>query len=265
MKLNSFFSRHPVFTVEELDGYLGDVNKKTRAVLLNYHRRNGRILPIRRGLYAVVPNGMDPESAPLDPYLLASKMTHDAVLAYHTALEFYGRAYSVYQRFFYLSGRPSQPVRFRSNEFRGILMPKALRDRGMESFGVESLERQGLQVRVTGLERTFVDVLDRPDLCGGWEEVWRSLESVEYFKLDQVVKYVQLLRKSTTAAKVGFYLEQHKDALMVEQQYLDELRKLVPRQPHYLERSRRNGGHLLREWNLIVPEEVIRRSWAEVL
>jgi len=264
MKLNNFFSRHSVFTVEELDGYLGDVNKKSRTVLLNYHRRNGRILPVRRGLYAVVPVGMNPESAPLDPYLLASKMTHDAVLSHHTALELHGRAYSVYQRFFYLSGRPSQPVRFRSYEFKGVLMPKALRDRGMGSFGVESLERQGLQLRVTTLERTLVDVLDRPDLCGGWEEIWRSLESVEYFKLDQVVEYVRLLGKSTTAAKVGFYLEQHKDMLMVDRRHLDELRKHIPRQPHYLERSRRNGGRFLSGWNLIVPEEVVKRSWAEV-
>ncbi len=34
-------------------------------------------------------------------------------------------------------------------------------------------------VRVTAFERTLVDVLDAPDLGGGWEEVWRSLEMVE--------------------------------------------------------------------------------------
>lgn len=164
----------------------------------------------------------------------------------------------------YLSGRPSQPVHFRNSEFMGVRMPKALRDTGMEHFGVEALERQGLQMRVTSLERTLVDVLDRPSLCGGWEEVWRSLESVEYFKLDLVVEYVRLLHKLTTAAKVGFYLEQHKDALMVDRRYLDELRKLTPRQPHYLERNKRSGGRLLPEWNLIVPEEVIQRSWADV-
>ena len=32
----------------------------------------------------------------VDPYLVAAKMTEDAVLAYHTALEFHGRAYSVH-------------------------------------------------------------------------------------------------------------------------------------------------------------------------
>jgi predicted transcriptional regulator of viral defense system len=76
--------------------------------------------------------------------------------------------------------------------------------------------RIGLPLRVTDIERTFVDVLDRPDLSGGWEEIWRSLESVEYVKTERVVEYALLLNKSTTVAKLGFFLEQHKDHLMVE-------------------------------------------------
>ena len=50
---------------------------------------------------------------------------------------------------------------------------------GEEHFGVLTTERAGMSLRVTNLERTFVDVLDRPLFSGGWEEVWRSLEAVE--------------------------------------------------------------------------------------
>ena len=49
------------------------------------------------------------------------------------------------------------------------------------------VDRAGLAVRVTSLERTLVDVLDRTDLSGGWEEIWRSLEMVEFFDLDVVI------------------------------------------------------------------------------
>jgi hypothetical protein len=52
-----------------------------------------------------------------------------------------------------------------------------------------------MELRVAGLERTLVDVLDRPDLSGSWEEIWRSLESVEFFDLDKVVEYALLRRK----------------------------------------------------------------------
>jgi predicted transcriptional regulator of viral defense system len=69
-------------------------------------------------------------------------------------------------------------VRFRGNEFRGVLFPKALREKEEELFGVNREDRAGLQVRVTSLERTMVDLLDRPDLSGGYEEIWRSWEEI---------------------------------------------------------------------------------------
>ena len=42
---------------------------------------------------------------------------------------------------------------------------------------------------------------------GGWKEIWRSLESVEFFDLDAVTDYLFKLASSVTVAKVGFYLE----------------------------------------------------------
>jgi predicted transcriptional regulator of viral defense system len=264
MKLDRFFAKHPVFTVEEFDEYLGKHNLYTRNALLTHHRKSGRIMAIRRGLYAVVPPGSSPESTRVDLFLLASKMTADAVLGYHTALEFHGKAYSVFNKLYYLSDRKSQPVQFRSYEFISVLIPKAIRGHPEELFGLENYERLGIDIRATNLERTFVDVMDRPDISGGWEEIWRSLESVEYFKLDEVVEYALLLGNATTASKVGFYLDQHRSELHVKDSQLDRLRNLRPRQPHYLDRNNRKGGQLVAAWNLVVPETVLNHTWEEV-
>ena len=268
MKLNEFLSQHAVFTVDELDRILserGSGKPNTRKSLLTYYRRQGRIVRVRRGLYATVPFGTDPESSPVDPYLVAAKMTADAVLAYHTALEFHGRAYSVYTRLHYISASKSLPLKFQSHEIRGVPVPNPLRVKGEEMFGVISHKRSGVEVRVTNLERTFVDVLDRPDLTGSWEEIWRSLESVEFFDLDQVVEYTLLLENATAAAKVGFFLEQHKGVLMVDHDHLNPLRKLRPRQPHYLIRGKRKGCQWVKDWNLMIPIEILNKSWGEVL
>jgi len=268
MKLNEFFARKPVFRLDEFVAFLdaeGPRSAKTRESLLTYYTKAGRILRIRRGLYVVVPPGLDPTSCPVDPYLVAAKMTNDAVLAYHTALEFFGRAHSVHHRFFYLTGRASRPVSFRNYKFRGILFPKKLRSHNRTTFGVLTAERTGVSVQVTSLERTLVDVLDRPKLSGSWEEIWRSLETVEFFDLDQVVEYALLLENATTVAKVGFFLEQHRQALMVDDAHLRDLQENRPRTPHYMARGDRKKGHLLSAWNLIVPPEVFQRSWREVL
>lgn len=268
MKVNEFLSRRDVFTVEELALFLsekGSGKPNTRKSLLTYYRNLGRIIPLRRGLYAVVPLGSRPESALVDPYLLAARITKDAVLAYHTALEFHGKAYSVYTRLCYVSAHKSLPLKFRDYEIRGVPVPKPLRAKGKEMFGVNSHKRSGVELRVTTLERALVDVLDRPELSGSWEEIWRSLESVEFFDLDQVVEYALLLENATTAAKVGFFLDQHREALMVEDAHLNPLRKLRPRQPHYLMRGKRKGGQWVKDWNLMIPTEILNKSWEEVL
>ena len=70
VRLNHFLQRHAVFTVDELDRFLSDRgsrNTSTRSSLLAYHRKQGRILHVRRGLYATVPWGMDPSSMTVDP------------------------------------------------------------------------------------------------------------------------------------------------------------------------------------------------------
>jgi predicted transcriptional regulator of viral defense system len=268
MKAEDFFHRRPVFTSEELSGFFASGKghgPRTQESLLAYHTKTGRVVRVRRGLYGVVPPGATPETYSFDPFLLAAKMTIDAVLAYHTALEVHGKAYSTHQYLAYLSSRPLRPVVFRSQLFRGVKFPQTLLRKGRENYGVVEMDRVGLKMRVTSLERTLVDVMDRPDLSGSWEEIWRSLELVEFFDLDKVVEYVLLLENATTAAKVGFFLEQHRETLMVGDAHLKRLHDLQPRKPHYLERGKRKAGRLATGWNLVVPKEVFERTWTEVL
>ena len=267
MNLEGFFARHPVFTVREIAASLDSEKprpSKATNSLLAYHTRAGHILRVRRGLYVTLPPGFSPDTYSPDPFLLAAKMTEDAVLAYYTALEFHGKAYSVSKNFTYATRKIPRPSNIGSFRFRAVQFPKALRLKGKEDYEVATAERAGLTVRVTTLERTLVDVLDRPSLSGSWEQIWRSLESVEFFDLRKVIEYAVLLGNATTAAKVGFFLDQHRDALMAKETHLKPLRDMKPRRPHYLERSKRHSGRLVQAWNLVVPESVINRSWAEI-
>jgi predicted transcriptional regulator of viral defense system len=157
------------------------------------------------------------------------------------------------------------PLTFQGHEFIRAPVPPDLLAEGEALFGVLRRNRSGVDLRVTSLERTLVDVLDRPDLSCSWEEIWRSLEAIEFFDLDQVIAYVLLLKNATTAAKVGFFLAQHKEALMVEDVHLEPLRMLRPRQPHYFVRGKRDDCRWVGDWNLMIPVEILNRSWEEVL
>ena len=71
------------------------------------------------------------------------------------------------------------------------------------------------------------------------------------------------LKSATVVVKVGFFLEQHRDKLMVEAVHLERLREHAPNQPCYLERSRRSAGKLVSSWNLVVPPAILDHAWQE--
>lgn len=261
-----FFDSTPVFTRAEFEAARASSasrSPRTTDSLLRRYVADGRLLRVRGGLYAVVLRGTDAAAAPADPYLVATKLASDATLAYHAALQFWGKAYSVWQRFHFFTETSTRALRFRGLEFVPVKVPAPLRGLQTADLRVTEQRHAGGTVRVTTLERTLVDVLDAPANAGGWEEVWRSLEMVEFFDLDAVISYTVKLGSALTAARVGFFLEQHRETLMVEDGHLDRLRQHRPRQPRYFD-ARRKPGKLLPFWNLIVPDDVLGRAWAEV-
>jgi predicted transcriptional regulator of viral defense system len=266
MKPADYFDRHPVFRFDDFAAVHaagGRRSRQTTASVLKQHVASGRLLHLRRGLYASVSRGTDPERYQVDPYLLATRLSPDGVVTGHAALQFHGKAYSLWNRFHYLTRTRQRRFTFREQEFVPVQAPPSLRHVADLGGGVQERPHAGGVVRVTTLERSLVDVLDAPESSGGWEEVWRSLEMVEFFDLDTVLAYTRTLGSALTAARVGFFLEQHREGLMVEAHHLAEFRSLAPAQPRYLD-ARREPGRLVKGWNLVVPERVLGRAWDEV-
>ena len=79
----------------------------TKESILAYHSRTGRIVRIRRGLYAAAPPGSDSALFPIDPYLNASRLARDSMLSHQTALQFRRRAHTVWQQLSYQATRPA--------------------------------------------------------------------------------------------------------------------------------------------------------------
>jgi predicted transcriptional regulator of viral defense system len=265
MKPREFFARHPVFThAEFVRAHAGQGRSEhTSNAALAQGVAAGRLVRVRKGIYAAVPPGVSVEAARPDPYLVATKLRDDAVVGYHSALEFHGRAYSTWSRVQYVTAARVRSFRFRGTEFVGEQAPAAVRDLPDFGGGVNVRPHAGGEVRVTSLERAVVDVLHAPDRGGGWEEVSRSLELIEFLDLNEVLAFTAKLRSALTAARVGFFLERHAEGWMVEEKHLAALAPHVPRQPSYLD-ARRKSGRLLFRWNLVVPEALLDRQWEEL-
>ena len=264
---HGFLARNPVFTLNDAARFLSERPLATpngRKRLLSYHKARGHIVAVRSGLYAAVPTGFTASSFVPDSFLIAARLTPDAVLAYHTALEFHGVAQSLWQERIVVASNPlSRPVRFQGIAYRTVAPPIPLLENRVTEMEVRTTERAGAVVRVTSLERTIVDVLDRPRLGGGWEEVWRSYESVPYLDLEAVVRYALALGNATTIAQVGYFLTSKQAEWMVEEQHLAPLRARRPMQPQYAQRGRHEPARLVKEWNILAPVSALVRSWED--
>jgi len=261
--METFLAYNQIFTIEEARIALGmEKSSSTLDNLLAYHLRQGHIIRIRKGLYYTIPRGADAKTHPVDPYLIASKMTTDATLGYHTSLGFHGKLHSLRNDFIYITQRKLKPpFVFRNTFFKGISIPKGTL--ANSDFGIEIVEYLGCKIRVTTLERIFVDILDRPNLIDNWEEIWRSLESIEYLNLQQVLAYAKLLNNATTYARVAFFLDQHRAALSLSDRDLVVFDTCIPKSPHYLDLHNKEPNQLVARWNLIVPKSLLHRTWEE--
>ncbi len=262
---NAFFSRHPVFTRDEFAAAHRDTSngtsRRTADALLRYHAAQGHIAPLRRALYAVVPDGDDSETFRPDTYLVASRLAPDAVLAYHTALEVHGIAQSLMHRVTVCTRAHLRTWTFRETTFKGVRPRRALNDHDRH---VITMNRLGLDLRVTDLERTVVDSLDRLDLAGGWDEVMRSLAHVRVLDAPAAAAYALQLGVAATAAKVGLFLHSRQDDLFVENTTLDLLTKALPSRPHRVERLPESRYKVVDRWKLSVPTEHYDPAWAEL-
>ncbi len=257
--ITEFLDVHPVFTLKDLQRSFG---VRQASDLVFYYKKKGRINAVKEGLYYTVKPGLNPTATTVDPYLLASRLTDDSVLSFHTALELLGYAHSQFNTFYFFSHRQSPARIFRGAHFRCVMVPQSLQKKSASLFGTEKTERLGVKITITGKERTLVEVLERPQFCGGFEEMYRSLEKMPFIQKEILHQYLDLRKQKNLFARAGYFLEQHREQFHIEESFLQLLERNKPVQPLYWDRSKK-GGILNKRWNLIVPVAVDKRKWEE--
>ena len=255
MKPAEFLHTHAIFSRDEFAAAMrlrGPSAPATLTKHLQTWRGDGRLYAVRRGVYLRLAKGQAPAGASVDPLALASRLAPDATLAYHTALEALGYAQSAFERLYFITWTKTRPLQFQDREYVPVRPRAAMR--GAKELFVVRLERAGLELRSTSLERTLVDVLDRPDLAGGMEEVWRSLGSVEALDFAALTRYAELVGRPLLNARLGYVLESHARRWLTPPKLLAALEAKRPAGPVYLDR--RQPGRLVRRWNLMVPPDM---------
>ena len=247
---HAFFSAHPVFRREEYARAVGHrPDDRVVSSMLTQHLKAGNIRRIARGVFAAVPAHAKASGWATDRFLAASRLKPDAVIAYHSALELHGAAYTDMPDVQAITG--GEPTVFGTPDFscRFVKEPAGF----VAKRDVAVLDRAGLQLRVTTLERTLVDVFDRLDLAGGAEELFNSLALVERVRTDELVRQVKGLDNAAAAGALGWWLESEQTRLGIPDKTLTSLRALKPKHPQYVLGAKKGDAKSVGAWNILVP------------
>ncbi len=253
-----FFSANPVFRRDEYAEAVGrHPQDRVVTAMLTQHLKAGNIKRIARSVFASVPKHADAATWSVDRFLAASRLRHGGTIAYHSALELHGYAYTEGHDLQVIA--QGEPGLFEVSGFTcQFISPPS----GFSSpEGVMVVDRLGQEVRVTTIERTIADLFDRYDLAGGAEELFNSLDLVVRIDALVLVRYVHARGKATAAGALGFWLEREQKRLNVPDAALETLRALMPRQPRYALGARAGEGKTAKDWNVILPDDVLERRF----
>ena len=233
--------------------------------MLAQHLQAGNIKRIARGVFASVPKHADSDKWSVDRFLAASRLRRSGIIAYHSALELHGYAYTEGHEVQVIA--PGQPGIMETADFscRFVKPPRGFtRKNGSLVDGVTVVDRMGLDVSVTTVERTIADLFDRVDLAGGAEELFNSLDLVARVDAAALVRYARALGNATAAGALGFWLEREQERLAIEDAALKDLRKLAPRQARYALGAKPGEGRTAKGWNVILPSGIVERHFEGV-
>ena len=258
-----FFSAHPVFDRAEYATAVGRrPDDKVVTAMLAQHLQAGNIKRIARGVFASVPKHADSAKWSVDRFLAASRLRRGGVIAYHSALELHGCAYTEGHEVQVIA--PGEPGLIETSDFscRFVKPPRGFaRKNGSLADGVMVLDRLGLDVSVTTIERTIADLFDRYDLAGGAEELFNSLDLVARVDAAALVRHARALGNAAAAGALGYWLEREQERLGIENAALQTLRALAPRQARYALGAKPGEGRTATGWNVILPLQVIERRF----
>ncbi|HWF99167.1 MAG TPA: hypothetical protein VN691_08250 [Steroidobacteraceae bacterium] len=249
---SAFFSAMPVFRRPEFAAACGrDPGDRAVTELLKYHLRAGNIRRIARGVFAT--------AGAIDRFLAASRLRIGAVIAYRSALELHGCAVTPTSEVQLIAW--GEPGLVRAGDFtcRFVSFP----NHRSPGEAVTAMDRNGLAVSVTTLERTLVDLFDRYDLAGGAEDLFRSLDIVVErevaLDIEALLEFAQRLDNATAAAALGYWLDCVRHRLGVTAAAVQALRALAPRHIRYGLGATPGHGRVATGWNVILPIDVVER------
>ena len=213
--------------------------------ILRRYKKLNFISQVRRDLYVVT--DLPTKQSLASKYEIASYISPSSYLSYHAALEYYGLAHQVFYEI-YISSKEE----FRNFDYEGISYTFCPSKTGV---GVTNPFTDSF-VKVTDLERTVIDCINRIDLSGGLEELVQCFAIITYVNENKLLHYLQQYNTKILYQKVGFMLRYFQKEMRLSDSFFDVCKKNMSNNTGFLTYKQESNTYF-KEWKLYAPENIL--------
>lgn len=198
---------------------LADVSRSYARKLAHDLHKKRWLQRIGRGRYLLIPAENGPEAVPeTNPFRIGSHLVEPYYFAYGTAANLHGlitqapRTYTIATTVD-TERELKEPISFRLVH----VVPRKF-------FGWEQAERYGATFKVSDLEKTVIDCLDRPDLTGGIGGIVQAIhEAKPRVDASNLADHVERFDNGSLAQRLGYLLEHVRPQDQVDDALIDVL------------------------------------------
>lgn len=194
-----------VFSFQDAVKIIGDVSNTKKALKAMIGK--GEISKIKRDLYAVIDLSTGDNFS--NRFIIASKITDNSFISYHSAFEFYGFYNQTYN-----TVQVSSLNRFSNFTYDGYNYSYYQTNSDIE---VEVI--QG--ARVTSIERTVVDSINMLGKVMDVEELIKCLDLIHIIKEEKIKNMLLYYDKDILYRKVGYILSFYKEEFDLSDSFFD--------------------------------------------
>lgn len=239
-----------IFTRNDLAGFVEEPKN-----LLDSLVRKKWILKIRKGIYLIAPfeaGELGADSFTVHSFVIASVLAEPYYVGYRSALNHHGLTDRTPPAVYVATTKPIHSRRILDAEYRFVTIPRK------KLFGIEEVEIEKREVKISSREKTIVDCLDHPEHSGGIEEVAKALhlarDEVDAAKL---VDFSRRLGNNAVIKRLGYIAETLELGKISRRLLGIEIRKgyslLDPTLP--------KGGRIKEKWRLVANTSIDPKRW----
>ncbi len=237
-----------------------DFSLKRARDILAILTKKGVLSRISKGQYVVIPSDVlyGRKGFVQDPYIVIDQFMKnsgkDYYIGFQSAAHLHGIAEQLPFRVRAAVLKQRKPFLVGETRIEFVTLRKE------KFFGILDMRYGGYSIKISDPEKTLLDCLDRPELCGGISEVVKTISNgLDRVQDEKLLGYLHKMNNYALNQRMGFLLENLKNmGYEIRNDFINELWKLRSNYTYSLDPFSPKKGRISKKWKIV---ENVKLSW----